>query len=92
VATRAINDAIRANLTQKTVAAAGHRTLEIAKAIAYGTAISQQAIIFPHPEDSRSEFDSIVEGYLESGSFESIKRCMRILVIEETNRGRKMIY
>jgi hypothetical protein len=72
-ATQAINDAIRGNLTPKTVATAGHRSLVIAEAIAYGAVISQQSTAFPHPEDSRAEFDSIIENYLESGSFESIE-------------------
>lgn len=70
--TQAINDAIRANLSQKRVATAGHRTLVIAEAIAYSAAISQQSMVFPHPDDSRAEFDSIIENNLTSGSFESI--------------------
>ena len=72
-ATRAINDAIRGNLSQKTVATAGHRTLVIAEAIVYSAAISQQSMVFPHPEDSRAEFESIIENCLASGSFESIE-------------------
>ena len=72
-ATRAINDAIREDLSQKTVATAGHRTLVIAEAIAYSAAISQQSMVFPHPEDSRANFDSIIESNLASGSFESIE-------------------
>lgn len=71
--TRAINDAIREDLSQKTVATAGHRTLVIAEAIAYSAAISQQSMVFPHPEDSRANFDSIIESNLASGSFESIE-------------------
>ncbi|MDB2245237.1 restriction endonuclease [Halorubrum ezzemoulense] len=70
--TQAINDAIRANLSQKRVATAGQRTLVIAEAIAYSAAISQQSMVFPHPDDSRAEFDSIIENNLASGSFESI--------------------
>ncbi|MXR40718.1 hypothetical protein GRX01_05095 [Halobaculum sp. WSA2] len=72
--TRAINDAARNGLDPETVTNAGHRALEVATAIGHGEAVVRLADAFPHPDDTRAAFASVVTEHLSDGSFETVQQ------------------
>jgi hypothetical protein len=71
--TRALNDAIREGLTPEAVGVACERAYSIGRAVTDGAAIKRLGAVFPHPDDTRTEFTSLVKQHLSLGAFESIR-------------------